>query len=453
MKIRTSVMSKVILPIMLLGCLVGITAAISHFSMTDMNHRSIEMLKDTQHIEENVKQQEKLYNQNRIVDIVMVGSSCVIFIGVVIVMVQTVVNPLKRQNQELQNIIDDINSGHGDLTKRLTVKSQDEIGQMAQGVNQFIETLQKMIGNMSENANTLEHVVTKVAENVTSSNDSANDLSAIMDELSATMQEVSATMNSISETTGTAEKKVELMTGRTQTMSGYPQKMKIRAVDLEETANKNMQETESMIGAINEEMKIALENSKSVDKVNQLTAEILSISSQTNLLALNASIEAARAGESGKGFAVVADEIRELADSSRDTANNIQEINHQVIEAVNGLIKASEKVIAYMNENVLRDYHTFVDGGKQYRDDALKIDDAMTECAKEAQGIFENMVQVKNSIQEINGAVEESAHSSTEAASDMDMLVQFIAAVSEQMEENGTVAGNLKREVAVFEPM
>lgn len=77
----------------------------------------------------------------------------------------------------------------------------------------------------------------------------------------------------------------------------------------------------------------------------------------------------------------------------------------------------------------------------------------MTECAKEAQGILENMVQVKNSIQEINGAVEESAHSSTEAASDMDRLVHSIAVVSEQMEENGTVAGNLKREVAVFETM
>lgn len=191
-----------------------------------------------------------MYYQNRIVDIVVVGSSCVIFIGVVVVMIQTVVTPLKRQNQELKNIIDDINSGHGDLTKRLTVKSQDEIGQMAQGVNQFIETLQNIIGNMSE--------------------------------------------------------------------------------------------------------------------------------------------------------------------------------------------------------NVLRDYHTFVDGGKQYRDDALKIDDAMTECAKEAQGILENMVEVKNSIQEINGAVEESAHSSTEAASDMDMLVRSIAAVSEQMKENSTVAGNLKREVKEF---
>lgn len=451
MKIKTSVMSKVIIPIILLGCLVGITAAISHFSMTDMHHKSIEMLKDTQHIEANVKQQEKLYYQNRTVDIVVVGSSCVIFIGVVIVMIQTVVKPLKRQNQELQNIIDDINSGHGNLTKRLTVKSQDEIGQMSQGVNQFIETLQKMIANMSQNANTLEHIVSNVVENVISSDDSANDLSSIMDGLSDTMHEVSVTLNSISKTTQTMEKKVELMAERTQTMSGYAQKMKMQAVDLEEMAYKNMQETESMINGINKEMKTALNNSKSVDKVNQLTAEILSIASQTNLLALNASIEAARAGDSGKGFAVVADEIRKLADSSRDTANNIQEINHQVIEAVDGLIKASEKVITYMNENVLPDYHTFVEGGIKYRDDASKIDDAMKECVKEAQGILEDMVEVKNSIHGIDRAVEASANASTEAACDMDMLVHSIADVSEQMKENSMVACSLKQDVDVFD--
>lgn len=203
------------------------------------------------------------------------------------------------------------------------------------------------------NSNVLDGVVGKVAESVNSSSDSANDISAIMEELSATMEEVSATTGGVSSNTASAEEKVKDMAEQTKIISQYAQEMKGRAVTLEQTANDNKNSTSQVINDITGELNTALENSRSVEKVAQLTEDILSISSQTNLLALNASIEAARAGEAGKGFAVVADEIRQLADSSRETANNIQTINEQVIEAVNGLVKASERIISYINENIL----------------------------------------------------------------------------------------------------
>ena len=131
---------------------------------------------------------------------------------------------------------------------------------------------------------------------------------------------------------------------------------------MEQTATANKNNTLKIIHSITEEMKEALEESRSVEKVTQLTDDILSISGQTNLLALNASIEAARAGESGRGFAVVADEIRQLADSSREAANNIQNINEQVMKAVRGLVRSSEQIISYINESILPDYESFVKG-------------------------------------------------------------------------------------------
>ena len=96
--------------------------------------------------------------------------------------------------------------------------------------------------------------------------------------------------------------------------------MKVRANELEETAVKNGDNANQIISEIVESLENAIEESKSVDKVNDLTMDILNISSQTNLLALNASIEAARAGEAGKGFAVVADQIRNLAEQSAKSA-------------------------------------------------------------------------------------------------------------------------------------
>lgn len=403
-------------------------------------------------VKQNIQEQKDLYNQNMILSLILLAISFVAFVMVVVVIIKTVVKPLRKQTSELTEIIDEIKGGHGDLTKRVTVKSMDEIGQSSIGINHFIETLQNIMSNIISNSNVLDGVVGNVASSVAASSDNANDISAIMEELSATMEEVSATTNSVSENTTAAEGKVQKMADQTKVMSQYAQDMKKRATELEHTATENMNSTNTneMIGEITTEMNQALENSKSVEKVAQLTADILSISSQTNLLALNASIEAARAGEAGKGFAVVADEIRQLADSSRETANNIQTINEQVIEAVQGLVVSSEKIVGYINENILPDYRAFVQGGQQYNDDATHIDNTMAEYASEAQDILATMMEMTEAIEGISRAVEESANGVTDAATNIDSLVQSMSTVNGQMEENSTVAKNLKEESAAF---
>lgn len=401
-------------------------------------------------VKQNIQEQKDLYNQNMILSLILLALSFVAFVMVVVVIIKTVVKPLRKQTSELTEIIDEIKGGHGDLTKRVTVKSMDEIGQSSIGINHFIETLQSIMSNIISNSNVLDGVVGNVASSVAASSDNANDISAIMEELSATMEEVSATTNSVSENTTAAEGKVQKMADQTKVMSQYAQDMKKRATELEHTATENMNSTNEMIGEITTEMNQALENSKSVEKVAQLTADILNISSQTNLLALNASIEAARAGEAGKGFAVVADEIRQLADSSRETANNIQTINEQVIEAVQGLVVSSEKIVGYINENILPDYRAFVQGGQQYNDDATHIDNTMAEYAGEAQDILATMMEMTEAIEGISRAVEESANGVTDAATNIDSLVQSMSTVNGQMEENSTVAKNLKEESAAF---
>lgn len=401
-------------------------------------------------VKQNIQEQKDLYNQNMILSLILLAISFVAFVMVVVVIIKTVVKPLRKQTSELTEIIDEIKGGHGDLTKRVTVKSMDEIGQSSIGINHFIETLQNIMSNIISNSNVLDGVVGNVASSVAASSDNANDISAIMEELSAAMEEVSATTNSVSENTTAAEGKVQKMADQTKVMSQYAQDMKKRATELKHTATENMNSTNEMIGEITTEMNQALENSKSVEKVAQLTADILSISSQTNLLALNASIEAARAGEAGKGFAVVADEIRQLADSSRETANNIQTINEQVIEAVQGLVVSSEKIVGYINENILPDYRAFVQGGQQYNDDATHIDNTMAEYAGEAQDILATMMEMTEAVEGISRAVEESANGVTDAATNIDSLVQSMSTVNGQMEENSTVAKNLKEESAAF---
>lgn len=426
------------------------TSVMTEWSDTIATNMDTLISRNDELVKQNIQEQKDLYNQNMILSLILLAISFVAFVMVVVVIIKTVVKPLRKQTSELTEIIDEIKGGHGDLTKRVTVKSMDEIGQSSIGINHFIETLQNIMSNIISNSNVLDGVVGNVASSVAASSDNANDISAIMEELSATMEEVSATTNSVSENTTAAEGKVQKMADQTKVMSQYAQDMKKRATELEHTATENMNNTNEMIGEITTEMNQALENSKSVEKVAQLTADILNISSQTNLLALNASIEAARAGEAGKGFAVVADEIRQLADSSRETANNIQTINEQVIEAVQGLVVSSEKIVGYINENILPDYRAFVQGGQQYNDDATHIDNTMAEYAGEAQDILATMMEMTEAIEGISRAVEESANGVTDAATNIDSLVQSMSTVNGQMEENSTVAKNLKEESAAF---
>lgn len=405
---------------------------------------------NNERIEQFTLSQRTIYRKSRDLSFFLMLASLISFCVTIVFIYRHVIKPLKKQSKELHEIIEDIHNAKGDLTKRLSIDSKDEIGEVGQGINQFIETLQAIMSNIVTNSNNLDNIVLTVSKNVSESGDNANDISAIMEELSATMEELSATTNSVNSNTETVGKKVRQMTEKSEVISKYALEMKERALNLENVAQDNMNTTNTVIGGITSEMEMALENSKSVEKVTQLTTEILNISSQTNLLALNASIEAARAGEAGKGFAVVADEIRQLADSSRETANNIQAINEMVIEAVRELMQSSEKIIDYINKSIIPDYQSFVKSGQQYSADAMHIDQAMEEYTFETKEILRNMTDIEESIDGISRAVEESAKGVTDASINIDSLVRSIDGINGQMVENSAIAENLKKESENF---
>ena len=378
---------------------------------------------------------------------------CIVAVLVILVILCiefVVIKPLKKIDGELYAIIDEINNDKGDLSKRISFNRKDEIGMVSANINVFIEKLQSIMAKITSNSKQLDKTVGNVVGKVSTANSSACDISAVMEELSATMEEVAATVKNIDESTGVANGKVDRMAEVTNNVLEYSNEMNDRATKLQETAKANKDETTQMVGTIIAELKNAMKGSKQVEKISQLTTDILSISSQTNLLALNASIEAARAGEAGKGFAVVADEIRELAESSRKTANNIQEINELVISAVDGLIKSSNKIVDYVDETILPDYDNFVSSGEQYNNDSLHIKEIMDEftaLAGDLQGTISSMSEAINGITK---AVEESADGVTSAAMSVDSLVADMNDVNKEMEANQDVSDKLRKETECF---
>jgi len=395
-----------------------------------------------------VANMESAYASSMGVGIVCLLLGIVALVAAIIISNRMVVKPVVAANKKLGEIVSLIEEHKGDLTMRVESGYQDEIGALADGINLFLDKLQSTMGVIVSGTQNLTRVVNMVTENVSASNDNAQDVSSAMEELSATMQEIAATVQTVTENTESISGEVNDIADRTGQMNTYSKEMQERADTLAKNANENKVQTDAMVGNIVGTLKQAIEESRSVEKVNELTGEILNISSQTNLLALNASIEAA--GDAGKGFAVVADEIRQLADSSRDTANNIQAINEHVTKAVHALIDNSNAMIAFIEETVLPDYGTYADSGEQYNEDASYVSEVMNEFTEKTENLKNIMNNVVESIEGIAKAVEESANAVTSSAMSTGSLVEDMHTINEQMGSSKETVESLKAEADVF---
>lgn len=381
--------------------------------------------------------------------IVIIISAILIIVAIYCVM-KYVIKPIIATNKDIRDIIDGIDNGEGDLTKRVRVISNDEIADLGNGINLFMDKLQEILKLIIENTNYMENVVAEVDGSVVKSNDSASDLSAMTEELSATMQDVGLSVNTINDNADNILKDVEIIATKSDDINQFSKEMKANAEKIESDARYNMVQTGEKVGNILDVLNKAIEDSKSVDQVNNLTNDILNISSQTNLLALNASIEAARAGEAGKGFAVVADEIRQLADSSRETANKIQSINSVVVAAVNNLSDNANNLVSYLQQTILPEFQTFVDGGVKYKENASYIENAMDEFVEKTDVLKKNMDEIAHSINTITTVVDDGAAGVNNAAISTQDLVEDIVNISNKMIENKSVAQNLKNSTNIF---
>lgn len=282
-------------------------------------------------------------------------------------------------------MIKDIAEGEGDLTKRLTVSTKDEVGELAKWFNQFLDSLQKIIADVASHATVVDSSSGHLLSIASTLSSNAEETSKKAETVAASSEEMNTNMNTISNT-------MEETTNNTTMVASAVEEM---AATINEIAQNSEQARTISEGAVSQATSASTkvnELGEAANAISVVTETITEISEQTNLLALNATIEAARAGEAGKGFAVVANEIKELA---KQTAEATAEIK-QKIEGVQGNTNATVEEIEAIG-TVIHDINDIIS----------TIATAIEEQSAATNEIANNVTQASQGIEEVNQNISE----------------------------------------------
>lgn len=402
-----------------------------------------------EHDAEAIKESEdgnKLYANIRIVLILAVLAALIIGFILGFTIIVSIVRPMRLLKEKL---IDLVKNG-GDLTRTIDVKSKDEVGELADAVNQFIANIRSIILEVNDCSNKVEESSSQVSEHLAELSKNVNVSSEIIENLSAGMEETAAASEEINASSADIERAAQDMAERSQQGSLSANEISLRANTIKNAAIHSETSATSMYTGTKEKLALALEKSKTISNIEVLSQSILEISGQTNLLSLNASIEAARAGEAGKGFAVVADEIGKLAENSKNTVTEIQKVTGEVIEAVSDLANGSQTIMDFFDETVMKDYRELVRIGGIYGKDGEFMDNLVGDFSATAEELSATIDGIIHAIAEVATTVNSGAVETQDIAGRMVNIVHMLEEIKNQMDISLKNTALLKQAVNKF---
>lgn len=391
-------------------------------------------------------------NEAKIPGIISVASITLVAVVILILVCFKiwVVRPIKKATKQVDELVSGIRDNQGDLTRRISVKSRDEIGRLAMAINDLVSQMQTIIEALSEGCERMQDRQNGITLNVETVNQSASNNTQNLTQLSEGMDQASAAVSNVKSETLAVEETVESMLNMAGEGTEYAAGIKEKAQQMEKVAVESKQRATEMIREIEAAVNTSIQNSSQIHEITELTGDILGIAGTTNLLALNASIEAARAGEAGKGFAVVAEEIRQLADNSRETANHIQNISLKVVESVKELSKDATRLLKFVNSEVMSDYDTLEDTGKNYHEAADNVDDMMTNFKKQIDELILSVKSVNQSNDHIEVTVKDSTQKLSVIEKNNHGMEEEMKGISKALFEMAGVVEQLDKSIMCF---
>lgn len=343
----------------------------------------------------------------------IIGVAVILVGAILFVMNIIVIRPLTS----LIKMVEDLVTGDGDLTKRLSLSARDEIGTLADWFNQFIEQMQELIRQIGSNSGTLNKAsvsMSEVAQTMASGVETVSDQSR---NVAGKAAQMSDSMTFVAENSEEAASNVTMVASATEEMSATVNQILLNSEKAQEVTDEAVKNAKQISKHI-ETLGIAASD------ISNVTEVIDDISNQTNLLALNATIEAARAGEAGKGFTVVANEIKALAHQTAESTKSIK-------EKVDGIQKSTQDTVTEIEQITQVIFEA--------NNNVTTITGAVAEQSTATQEIAGNINQAAQGIDSVNQKVLESSDTAShiaKAISDVDQSTDMMRTNSSQVKEN-----------------
>lgn len=375
-----------------------------------------------------------------------------IIISVIAVIIAVIIG--RRISKPIRKVAEDLDlMKDGNFTGNKYVpylKNKNETGRLAKALKAVEDSMKNTVGLVMDSGDEITGAVAQLESVIGNLIDQVSNISAISEELAASMEETAATAENLSASSDNMVYHIDKMKEKNQegmiTVRGISERADILKAD----AQLSYEETEELTRQTEIKLRAAIEDSKQVKEINQLTNAILNIADETSLLSLNASIEAARAGESGKGFAVVADEIRKLAENCEETAIQIQEITGNVMNAVDNLCSNAMEVLEFIANRVMKTNRKLIDTSEQYNADAHDVEKILTDFNEAAMNISNEITIVVKSFRSLKDATADGAQGTTEVAMNAEQVSLNTGYVHEEAEKLKAISEKLEETMKQF---
>lgn len=318
-----------------------------------------------------------------------------------------VAKPIRQVTKIVQNTADFNFASTAGGDKLCSLK--DETGDMARAVRGMRNELRNIVNLISTSSDTLNNNIDNLLQSSERVNSMTENNSAVIEELSAAMMQTTDGTDRIRETVMQLQQHAQAIRGLSQDSQKLSRDLMKDAENLSNNTVEATNQTQSMYEQVKKDTEIAIEHSKAVEKISQLTDAISGISEQTNLLALNASIEAARAGEAGRGFSVVATEISALAGQTNHTVESINSMVNEVYTSVSDMTKCLNTLMNFITEKILPDYDNFKSIAQKYLQDTSVMDDGMNQVNESIRELVGALDEISGTVTGINDMVRESS--------------------------------------------